>query len=60
MFFEDGLHNIELYDVEVSDGAEYKCVASNIYGSEECSCKLTVRGELPPFLFNVDLIDNRM
>lgn len=35
VFFEDGVYNIEIYDIVVSDSGVYKCVVINVIGLVE-------------------------
>ncbi|XP_069108405.1 myosin light chain kinase, smooth muscle-like isoform X3 [Argopecten irradians] len=42
-YFEDGAHNLEIFDTITSDSGVYRCVARNEMGSAECQCKLGVK-----------------
>jgi hypothetical protein len=44
MTFADGLVTMEIVDCKPEDSGKYRCVATNIHGSDETSCVVIVEG----------------
>jgi hypothetical protein len=44
MTHADGLVTMEIVDCKPEDSGKYRCVATNIHGSDETSCVVIVEG----------------
>lgn len=42
----DGVVTMEIVDCKPSDSGKYKCVATNIHGTDETSCVVIVEGNV--------------
>ena len=45
MTHADGLVTMEIVDCKPEDSGKYRCVATNIHGSDETSCVVIVEGK---------------
>ena len=51
----DGVVTMEIVDCKPSDSGKYKCVATNIHGTDETSCVVIVEGTF--LLFFIFILD---
>jgi hypothetical protein len=49
MTHADGLVTMEIVDCKPEDSGKYRCVATNIHGSDETSCVVIVEGMFEKF-----------
>jgi len=53
MTHADGLVTIEIVDCKPEDSGKYRCVATNIHGSDETSCVVIVEGMSTVLLLDI-------
>jgi Immunoglobulin I-set domain. len=53
MTHADGLVTMEIVDCKPEDSGKYRCVATNIHGSDETSCVVIVEGMSAVLLLGV-------
>lgn len=56
MTHADGLVFMEIVDCKPEDSGKYRCVATNIHGSDETSCVVIVEGMFVVLVFNILLL----
>jgi hypothetical protein len=53
MTHSDGLVTMEIVDCKPEDSGKYRCVATNIHGSDETSCVVIVEGMSAVLLLDI-------
>ena len=53
MTHADGLVTMEIVDCKPEDSGKYRCVATNIHGSDETSCVVIVEGMFTGLLLDM-------
>jgi hypothetical protein len=53
MTHADGLVTMEIVDCKPEDSGKYRCVATNIHGSDETSCIVIVEGMSTVLLLDI-------
>jgi len=53
MTHADGLVTMEIVDCKPEDSGKYRCVATNIHGSDETSCVVIVEGMSTVLLLDI-------
>lgn len=48
MTHSDGVVTMEIVDCKPEDSGKYRCVATNVHGTDETSCVVIVEGEKWP------------